>query len=167
MAGLGLALAAAVGFGVSRSSALWRNGEQHAKGWFYDLSEKMLYAGPISDVPPQKGVGGKSGDGVRAVVVGFGGTPSRPGESRIAYLETYTPELKKSLEEVQTARAAGKPFAGKLPAADSDFFQTNTLVKRVDDANWQPLNTSEGAKITGEWRAWRGPQGETPMVSVP
>jgi hypothetical protein len=167
MAGIGIAMLAAVGFAISRGSVFWKTGEDQAKAWFYDLSEKKLYAAPINCIPPHAGIGGKRGDGARAMVVNFGPSAASKGESRIAYLEMYTPELKNKLEEVQASRAAGKPFAGKLPAADSDFFQSNTLVKRVDDVTWQPLNTPEGAQITSEWRAWRGKQGETPMVSVP
>ncbi len=87
---------------------------------------------PASTVPPDKGIGGSSGDGVRAVVVAFRAEQSDPHKWRIAYLETFTPELKDLLEKVQAARAAGRAFKGRIPARDSDYFQTNSLVKSLD-----------------------------------
>ncbi len=155
----------AIGFAISRGGALWKSGEGQASAWFYDLSEKKLYQAARENLPPHQGIGGKKGDGVRAVVVSWDAASTKNGEKRIAYLEMYTPELKKTLEEVQTARATGKPLAP--PAQESDFFHSNTLVKRVEDTQWQPLNTPEGAQITTEWRAWRGKNGESPMVAMP
>jgi hypothetical protein len=157
----------AVVFAISRGSALWNSGEQRAGVWFYDLSEKRLYAAPINTIPSHKGIGGRSGDGVRAIVVAFGPESKKPSERRIAYLETYRPELKDILDRAHTVRAAGRPFAGTPPARDSEFFQTNTLVKRVDAPDWHPLNSPEALEITTEWRTWRGPKGETPMICVP
>jgi hypothetical protein len=165
MGAVGAALTVSIGFAVSRGGALWKSGEIQAGAWFYDLSEKKLYKAARENRPPHQGIGGKKGDGVRAVVVSWDANSTKNGEKRIAYLEMYTPELKKMLEEVQAARATGKPLAP--PTQDSDFFQSNTLVKRVEDAQWQPLNTPEGAQITTEWRAWRGKNGESPMVAMP
>ena len=152
---------------ISRAGALWPTGEQRAGVWFYDLSEKQLYPAPINTIPPHQGIGGKRGDGVRAMVVAFGAGAKKSGERRIAYLETFRPELKDLLDRMQAARAAAKPFAGTPPARDSDLYQTNTLVRRLDDADWHPLDSPEAAKITAEWRAWRGAGGEKPVICVP
>jgi hypothetical protein len=119
---------ALAGFLVSRAGALWKTGEAGATVWFYDQSEKRLYALPNDTVPPHKGIGGKSGDGVRAVVVSFRPDPNDPRKRRIAYLETYTPELKQLLDQIRAARAAHQRYSGPAPARDSDFFQVNTLV---------------------------------------
>ena len=154
-------------FALSGTRAWWETGEQRARVWFYDLSEKRLYALPVSTLPPQPGVGGKRGDGVRAVVVAFGPDARKSGERRVAYLETYRPELKQLLDQVKAARAKGEPFAGSPPSPESDFYQTNTLVKRADEDGWHPLNSPEAAKITTEWRSWRGLHGEAPLICVP
>lgn len=158
----------AIGFVVRRGASFWHSGESGALVWFYDESEKQLYAAPVDIPPPHKGVGGSKNDGVRAFVVQLGsGDAKDPRTRRIAYLQTYTPELKSLLDNVQAAHASGKPFTGKIPARDSDFFQTNTLVRREQDANWHPSNTPEAKRITTEWRSWRGSNGEPPQPSTP
>jgi hypothetical protein len=158
----------AITFVVRRSASLWRSGESGALVWFYDESEHQLYAAPVDIPPPHKGVCGSKKDGVRAFVVQLGtGDSKDPKTRRIAYLQTCTPELKALLDNVQAAYASGKPFRGKIPARDSDFFQTNTLVRREQDANWHPSNTPEAKRITSEWRSWRGPDGGPPQPSTP
>jgi hypothetical protein len=57
-------------------------------------------------------------------------------------------------------------FAG-MPDRESDFFVTNTLVKTESEDQWHPLNSSDGRQIVNQWRSWRGPQGQTPAISVP
>jgi hypothetical protein len=159
--------AACVWFVARRAGRFWHTGEQGAQVWFYDQSEQRLYAAPTDTLPPDDGVGGKGADGVRAVVVAFRGETPDPQKRRIAYLETYTPELKALLAEVQAARSAGKPFAGRIPPRDSDYFQTNTLVKSADEGDWHFLSSAEGRKLTTAWRTWRGPAGQPPMVCAP
>jgi hypothetical protein len=116
-----------------RVSSLRKTGEEGAAVWFYDLSEKRLYTVPRETVPPDAGIGGPKGDGVRAVVVAFRGEQGDPSKRRIAYLETCTPELKDLLERVRTARASGRTIEGGIPPHDSDYFQTNSLVRRPDE----------------------------------
>jgi hypothetical protein len=77
------------------------------------------------------------------------------------------PELKTLLDRVRTARAAGRPFDGRIPTRDSDYFQTNTLVSRADETIWQPTSSAEGQRIMSEWRSWRGPDGQEPVLSTP
>jgi hypothetical protein len=166
-AGVVLFTAAAIGLLVWRGLGWWHSGESGAGVWFYDLSEKKLYSVPGTTVPPHKGVGGKSGDGVRAIVVSLGSEPNSPRQRKVAYLETYTPELKSLLEQVLAARSSGKPSPVPVPPRDSSFFQTNTLVKRLEEPQWHTLSSPEGLKATTEWRSWRGPQGQAPTVCVP
>lgn len=160
-------LVVGVGFLIARGGAFFRSGEDGTKVWFYDESEKELYSVANGTIPPQKGIGGKSGDGVRAIVVSYTAKPKDRKELQVAYLQTYSPELKTMLENVHAARASGKPYTGKRPDPESDFFQSNTLVRRIDESSWHPINTQDGADITTEWRSWKGPKGETPVVNVP
>jgi hypothetical protein len=162
-----LLAAVAVGFVLKQGAGLWQTGEDGACIWFYDQSERRLYALPNDTVPPHKGIGGKRGDGVRAVVVAFRGEQSDPQKRRIAYLETYAPELKRVLEQVRSAHAAHQKYSGPLPARDSDHFQTNTLVKRPEDQGCVPVSSPEGQRIQSEWRSWRRSDGQSPIVCVP
>jgi hypothetical protein len=159
--------ATCVWFVARRAGRFWQSGEQGAQVWFYDQSERELYRAANHTLPPDHGIGGKAADGVRAVVVAFRGDTADPRTRRIAYLETYTPELKALLEQVQAAHRAGKPFAGRVPSRDSDYFQTNTLVKSADEGDWHFLSSAEGRELTTAWRTWRGPAGQPPMVCAP
>jgi hypothetical protein len=165
----GTVLLATVGIAwvTARVNSARRNGEENSQVWFYDQSEKRIYTAASDIIPPHKGVGGQKDDGVRAVVVAFRGEQADPHKRRIAYLETYTPELKTLLESVRAARAAGQPSPGCVPARDSDFFQTNTLVRSPDEATWYPISSAAGQKLMSAWRSWRGPDGQSPVVCVP
>ena len=162
LGGLLLLVAGAVTLAALQFRSLGQTGDAGARVWFYDESAQRLYAAPADTIPPHKGTSGRSGDGVRAVVV------TMPGhKQRVAYLETYSPELKAVLEEVHKAHAAKRPFAGRVPARDSDFFQTNTLVRRVDESVWHPSNSPEALAIQSEWRTWGGPGAPPPAISTP
>ncbi len=157
----------AVAFVSERFGGFHRTGEEGAGVWFYDQSAKRLYAMPRDTLPPDKGIGGPSGDGVRAVVVAFRGEQNDPRKRRIAYLESYTPELKQLLDQIRTAHVSGQPFAGGVPARNSDFVQTNTLVKSVEDSAWHAASSPEGQRAMTAWRSWRGPDGQAPVICVP
>jgi hypothetical protein len=157
----------AVWFVFNRGNALRKVGEEGPRVWFYDQSEKRLYAVPAGTIPPHKGTGGKSGDGVRAVVVTFPGRRGPAAERRVAYLESYSPQLKDLLERICAARAAGERYQGSIPSRDSDYFQTNSLVKRVGNAAWYPTGSAEAQRIVSEWRSWRRPEGLAPVVCIP
>ena len=162
LVGLLLLVAGAVTLAVVRLSAFGQNGDTGARVWFYDESAKRLYAVPADTIPPHKGTSGRRSDGVRAVVVRVPG-----GKDRIAYLETYSPELKALLEKVREAHAAKRPFTGQVPARDSDYFQTNALVRRVEEPTWHPSNSPEALAIVAEWRSWGGSGGIMPAISTP
>ena len=156
-----------IAWAIHRTAGLRRTGDQNARVWFYDQSEKCLYPASPDILPPDRGVGGRKGDGVRAVVVTFRGHKNDAGNRRIAYLQTYSPELKNLLDRVCAARAAGHPFKDQIPTRDSDYFQTNTLVSRADHPTWHPACSTEGQRIMSEWRSWRGPDGQAPVLSTP
>lgn len=165
-AAIALAIAA-MAFVGKRIGGFRKTGEAAATTWFYDQSEKRLYEVPRDTIPPHKGIGGLSGDGVRAVVVAFRAERSDPGKRRIAYLEMFTPELKDLLEKVQAARAYGQVFKGHIPARDSEFFLTNSLVKGPEEIEWHASNSPEGRRVMAEWKSWRGPDGQPPVVCAP
>lgn len=162
-------LLATVGIGwvIAQVNSVRKTAEGNSQVWFYDESEKRIYTAASDIFPPHKGIGGKKDDGVRAVVVAFRGEQADAKERRIAYLETYTPELKALLENVRAARAAGQPFNGRIPSRDSDYFQINTLVRSPDEAMWHPTSSAAGQKLMSAWRLWRGPDGQPPVVCVP
>jgi hypothetical protein len=153
-------------------SVIWmlnagNRGGERGQVWFYDLSEKRLYAGSRNTLPPDRGIGGPAGDGVRAVVVGFTIGEKDRNKLRVAYLETYTPGLKGILESILAARTGGKTYDGQLISRTDAFFQRNDLVKRETDNDWQPSGSEQGKIIMNAWRSWRGPNGESPVVCVP
>lgn len=160
-------LVAGVVFGALRMRTALATGEETLRVWFYDQSEQRLYTVPRDTLPPDAGIGGAAGDGVRAIVVSFAAARDDADRQRIAYLETYTPELKNMLEDIRAARAAGRAYAGARPADDSDFFAKNTLVRRPDEATWHPTTSAEGDTIMHEWQSWRGPNGSCPLISTP
>lgn len=159
--------ALALSFVSKRVNEFRKSGEEASSIWFYDLSEKRLYEVPQGTIPPHQGIGGPKGDGVHAVVVAFRADQNNPNKRRIAYLETYSPELKNLLEKVKNARATGQTFTGSIPARDSEFFQTNSLVKSPDETEWHASNSPEGQRVTTDWKTWRGPDGQQPVVCVP
>jgi hypothetical protein len=160
-------LLAAGWFGISRFHRSMASGEQNLGVWFYDQSEQVLYVAPRDAIPPHKGIAGEAGDGVRAMVVICRADKDKPGQRRIAYLETHTPELKRILEDVRTARAAGRVYQGEIPSPDGEFSQKNTLVRRPDETAWHDLASPEAQTITTEWKSWSCSDGSPVIVSTP
>ena len=124
--------------------------------FFYDLSEKKLFAGPREAVPPIRGLNDAEEDAVRAVVISRG-NPEDKSSRTIAYLEKYASELKQNLAEVR----AGK--AEPLPSAVRNGYR---FVKRTDDPEWYRVNTPQGQAILNGWNV-AGPDGKFPAVCVP
>ncbi len=158
---------AVVAFARNRLTVLSRSGEDGATVWFYDQSEKRLYEVSREIVPPDKGIGGATGDGVRAIVVASRSEQGDPHNRRIAYLETCSPELKALMEKVRAAHAAGLPLKEHVPERNSDFFQTNLLVRAVSETEWHPSGSAEGRRIMAEWRSWRDGGGQPLIVCSP
>lgn len=127
------------------------------QAFFYDLSERKLFAASREALPPIMGLDHKVEDAVRAVVICPAGVPDNPANRRIAYLEKYAPELKQSLEEVR----AGK--AEPLPSRVRNGYR---FVRRAEEDAWHAVNTPEGEKILNGWNV-PGPDGQPPVVCVP
>jgi len=140
-------------FAVAKVRRFRSDGEAGAKVWFYDQSAKRLYPAPRALIPPD----GNNDARVRAIVIGFQGMGNEVSQLKIAYLEKYSPEFKALLERAEAAHAAKRPFGEKIPSRNSAYFQDNTLVKRPGEAR----------QIMSEWRKWRGPAGQPPIISVP
>ena len=153
----------AVTFAVVKVTRFREAGEAGAKVWFYDQKSNRLYPAPRNRISPD----GKDDTRVRAVVIGFQGMGNKPGQLKIAYVEKFTPEFKALLERAESAHAALRPFSEEVPLANSAYYQTNTFVKRPRDAVWRSVGTDEGRQIMDEWRDWRGPAGQAPVISVP
>ncbi|MBN1344694.1 MAG: hypothetical protein JXQ73_18525 [Phycisphaerae bacterium] len=163
----GLLLIVSLGFGISRLHYVLATGEEGLSVWFYDQSEQELYPVAKETIPPHEGIGGRADDGVRAVVVVAQADQNDPTKRQIAYLETYTPDLKRLLEDVRAARAAGRPYKGTIPSRESEFFQKNTMVRRAAEADWHESTSEEGLRITTEWRSWPCWAGSRPVVCTP
>src|SRR5947207_14924832 len=66
--------------------------------FFYDMSEKKLFAASRELLPPIRDLKGNDENAVRAVVISSGNHKHKPNET-IAYLEKYSPEVKQHLEK--------------------------------------------------------------------
>jgi len=155
--------ALAVVFAVAKARHFRSDGEAGAKVWFYDQSAQRLYPAPRDLIPPD----GNDDARVRALVIGFQGMGNNLSQLKIAYLEKYSPEFKALLERAQAAHAAKQPFRETIPSHDSAYFQDNTMVKRPGEASWRTVGTEEAREMMAEWREWRGPAGQPPIISVP
>ncbi len=126
--------------------------------FFYDLSEKKLFTSQRTNIPPIKGINDGKLDAVRAIVVSTNGHPRDKSSWTIAYLETYSEELKQQME---TARASGgSPTMGRGAAS------FHRLVKGVSDADWVPMNSPQGEQIVNRWLTL-GPGGSAATVCTP
>jgi len=125
--------------------------------FFYDLSEKKLFAASREALPPIRGLNNAEEDAVRAVVIAPGGNPKDKASRKIAYLEKYAPEFKEQLAKVRAGQA------DPLPRGSRNDLR---FVRRVDDAEWHRISSPEGEKIMTEWNT-AGPDGKYPIVCVP
>lgn len=132
-------------------------------GYFYDLQEQKLFVAPKASIPPITGIKGAAMAGVRAFVISTTGNPADKKHRQIAYLQKYTPEMKRLLEEDRQARAADRSEAGRI---DRGQVPANTLVRRLHDTEWYPRDSAEGVKITTEWNV-PGPDGQSPAICSP
>jgi hypothetical protein len=129
-------LAASVFFFIKLSPA---RESQHADAYFYDLNEQQLFVAPKGSIPPINGIKGAAMAGVRAIVIATNGNPADKKHLEIAYLEKYSPEIKQLFEEVRQARAEGRSEEGRI---DRRQVHANTWVRRLHDAEWQPLDSA-------------------------
>ena len=146
---LGAGAVIAVGAGLL---AAWRlpgsfaRSEDRERSYFYDLSERRLYAASRSVVPPDIGIGGERDDGVRAVVVAPAGHEGDKAARKIAYLQTYTPELAARLRG-----ASGASASARVRGDDPEVLR-GTLVRAEAGDTWHAMSTPEGRAIANVWR---------------
>ena len=127
------------------------------KTFFYDQSEKKLFAVSREELPPIKGLNNAEEDAVRAVVISLNGNPKDEKTRKIAYLEKYAPEFKDHLAKVRT---------GQVEAMARGTRDQYRFVKRVEDSQWYTVSSPEGEKILAEWNV-PGPNGKYPVVCSP
>lgn len=156
------ALALLAGFLVVRAFR-GHGGDGDGMVYFYDLSEKKLFAAPRASVPPIRGINDATADGVRAIVITASADAKDKKKQRIAYLEKYTPELKKLFEDARGGVEGAQAAGGTIRRED---VPANTLVRRLPDSEWHTMNTPEGEKIVTEWNV-PAPDGSYPTVCVP
>jgi hypothetical protein len=156
-----LAFLAAV-FGFVRFYSKSRPAE--GKAFFFDLGAKRLFVAPHSSVPPIRGVVGEEEDGVRAIVLSPTGDCSEKSRV-IAYLETYTPELKRQVEARVHGASAGAAPENALAIRRGEAHGL-ILVKRPDETDWHPMNSPGGQAILQTINA-PGPDGKAPVVCMP
>jgi hypothetical protein len=152
---LALALLGGAAFMVVRS--LRQGDGVSEQTYFYDLSEKKLFAAPRESLPPIRGINNAEEDAVRAVVVSLNGNPKDKAGQKIAYLEKYAPEFKLQIEKARSGQGEPLPRSAR---------QTYRFVRRVGDVDWHVVSSPEGQKILTEWNV-AGPDGKYPIVCVP
>jgi hypothetical protein len=145
------------------SSATRRTFQPPFTLYFYDLTEKRLFAAPRGSIPPIAGIKGEADAGVRAVVICTNGNPNDKKHLSIAYLQKYAPEIKQLFEEVHKAREEGRDEQGRI---NRNQIPPNTLVRRLEDNDWHVLNSPEGQEIANGWNK-PGPDGQTPVICSP
>jgi hypothetical protein len=132
--------------------------EQSGKGFFYDLAAQKLFVAPRTLIPPIPGINGKELTGVRAIVISTNGNPRDRAARKIAYLETYSPELKQVLEAVRAGKTTSVPLHQER--------QTQIFVKRLTEAQWYAVKSPEAERVLTEWNV-PGPDGKLPVVCTP
>jgi hypothetical protein len=128
------------------------------QAFFFDVSEKKLFTAARSSVPPIRGLNGEEEDGLRALVISTNGDAADKTAWKVAYVEKYSPELKRQMQNAQQTGAA--PEMGRALALQHRF------VRRLSDTQWFAMDSPEAERIVSEW-ALPGPGGVTPVVCSP
>jgi hypothetical protein len=134
----------------------WRSGKVGPQAFFYDLSKREIFTADAALIPPIRGIDGPEEDGVKAVVIAASAADKK--NRTIAYLERYSPELKRDMEEARAKQTA--------PMISRGAAQGLRFVRRAADSNWYPMISAEGERIVTEWTK-PGPDGFSPVVITP
>jgi len=126
--------------------------------FFYDESEGRLFTAPRTAVPPIRGLNDDQPDAVRAVVISTNGNPRDRRARTIAYLERYSPELKRQMEAAQAT--------GASPEMGRELAQAHRFVRRLQDSRWYPLTSPMAERIVSEWLT-AGPNGQPAVICTP
>ena len=160
---LALAIVLLAGAAFRFSMFLGQRNPSGENAYFYDLSERKLFVAPRTLVPPIRGINNDEPDGMRAIVISTSGDSKDKASQKIAYLEKYAPELKQQFEAMQSDQESRVPSGSRISRGTAQSF---IFVRRLNEETWYPVNTMEGEKIMTEWQV-PGPDGKTPVVSVP
>jgi hypothetical protein len=156
-------LLGAMGAALLLLGAYWLLRPAHPVGertFWYDLSEKKLFVARPDLTPPQDGLGGEPGDAFPATVIAWEGS----SEQTVAFLTSFTPELRDLHQQAQELKAQGLPPPDKI--GDRLWVTRNTLVRTVDSDQWHPKDSPAGLKIVGVL-ARRGQNGGFPRICSP
>jgi hypothetical protein len=130
--------------------------------YWYDLSEKKLFVAAADLTPPQDGVGGTPGDAYPAVVISW--SESGDDQREVAYLTSYSDELRELHAQGRDAKATGQPPPEKL--GDRLWISANTLVRSPSEEHWHPKSSPSGLKVIGILTR-RGANGAFPRICSP
>ena len=147
----------------SFSSYFQDSKDREPQSYFYDLSEAELFVASKSLFPPIQGINDEELDGVRAIVIAPEGECGNPDSRKIAYLQKYSPQLKKQMETIQTAL---KNQQEKPANIGRGTVQSYTFVSRPDKIEWHTMDSPEANRIVGEWRE-KGAGGSYPDICTP
>lgn len=114
--------------------------------YFYDLNTNELFVGDAQQYPPIEApsgpMDGGHNAGVRAVVFGCGDCSE--SNRYIAWLETYTMDVKQKLE---TPRQPGENYDPAMEADMMMMMEDGHLVRSPDGGDWYPYNSPEAQQI--------------------
>lgn len=130
-------------------------GPGESMAYFYDLSEKQLFAASSSHLPPVEGINDQQQDAVRAIVIRSAGAPDEPTHRRIAYLQKMTDKMKSAIVAAQDN--VETPYK---------HTRSDVLVKRLDDDAWRRVNSAKGKSIISQWRV-KDANGNYPQICAP
>lgn len=130
------------------------------KIYFFDESAGKLFKGPQSSIPPIRGIDGDQLDGVRAVVI----QSNQEGVSQqIAYLEKFSPQLKKDIEMSRKAEESGGFYERVIGRSES---KAHILVRKPNSDKWYPMSSNEGNSISSYWQI-EDKDGNMPVIVNP
>ncbi len=110
--------------------------------YYYDTSTQQFYTYPSSRTPPLKNSAGK-----RTIVLAYMYTCSSCGNRKIAWLQKYSSQAQKMLQ--QMLHAAPKPGQPMMaPPMESPVFGTGILVRSpAKGSPWYPIQSPEGQQV--------------------
>lgn len=116
--------------------------QDYKKAWFYDLNTGRLFIARSDAVPPIKAPSGPLPDGrpagVRAYVFSYTAEPNK-SDTFIGFLEIPDPAAKDNLSDSTNSEFSSPRQWGK-----------GKLIRRPDDQQWHPADSSEGQAILKE-----------------
>jgi hypothetical protein len=129
--------------------------------YYYDMNTKQTFVGKADLIAPISTPSGtykpapdapEMGAGVKAYVFACGDC-SDPKKHFIGYLEMYTPEAKKKMEQFMEQAAQREGGAQMSPESYLMYEEGQVqgrMIMRVGDTEWVPAESDLGAKIVNE-----------------